>query len=74
MTPDDKDTRDLETILTEQSESDVGGELNFDRFMEGVIDNQTQKRTVKTSTEDSPQLRYNKLYRERAANRIRFTR
>ncbi len=74
MAPDDQDTRDLESILTEQAESDVGGELNFDRFMEGVIEKQSQKQAAKTSNEDSPQLRYNKLYRERAANRIRFAR
>lgn len=74
MASNDQDPRDLESILTEQAESEVGDELNFDRFMEGVIEKQTQKQSVKTSNEDSPQLRYNKLYRERAANRIRFAR
>lgn len=74
MTQSDEDTRDLESLLTEVAESDVGGELNFDRFMEGVIKEQGRKQTTTTATEDSPQLRYNKLYRERAANRIRFSR
>lgn len=67
-------SRDLESLLIESAERELGDELDFDRFMAGVVESQKRKHKTVIQEEDSPQLRYNKLYREKPSNRIRFGR
>lgn len=67
------DDRDIETILLEYAEGEREEELSFDRFMVGVVDEQTRKNTM-VLEEESPLRKFNRRYREKAANRIRYTR
>lgn len=63
--------KDIESLLLEQAERDHDPELDFDRFMVGVVESQ-EKADKKLVTEDSPIRKFNRRYRETAANRIRF--
>lgn len=71
MGSEEKPDRDIESLLLEQAEQDRDPELDFDRFMKGVVETQDRKAKLVTEQE-SPIRKYNRLYRERAANRIRF--
>lgn len=65
--------RDIESILTEIQEN-VDPELNFDRFMEGVVEKQSKNGGKLVTEEESPIRKLNRRARETPANRTRYTR
>ncbi len=73
MATDRSEPRDIESILLEKAENEREPELNFDRFMQGVVETQTKKDRLILESEESPQRKRNRLYGERVSNRIRFT-
>lgn len=64
----DEGSRDLETLLTELVERENDPELDFERFMVGVVDKQTHA-VSRAHEPETPQRKYARLYRESAANR-----